>query len=231
VRECPQCHSIISNFLRICPHCNYEFSENSNFDFNFNFEKPPSPEEIDLEFGEFLSFEAFELAKYARQQRRTRFVQNWNPDGLWQTFHKKFPGEFLVNQWLIGAIFGGRDTPENRGKFLKYLEECTHSFKQVPSENWFKLHIEIEFGEPGKKYKVGSHDYKPNDFGETKFEHWHKTLGVAYNARSETIKQAYVELAKRYHPDTCEEVSREESNRIMQRINWAYSEAKKAGRL
>lgn len=231
LKECPNCHSMVGNFLRICPHCEYEFADNSNFDFGFG-GKAPSPEQIDLEFGEFLSHHSHELMKYARQQRRARATNFWHPDGLWTSFHKRYPGEFLVEQWLIGAVFGGEDSPKNRNKFLEYLEICASQFKRYPSQSWFQHHLEIEFGKPGQKYRVGSKNYKPNDFGETTRQNWWEVLGVSYGARKQEVKRAYVDLAKKYHPDSCpEDISTEEAKRIMQRINLAYEQFKNINNL
>lgn len=48
---------------------------------------------------------------------------------------------------------------------------------------------------------------------------YYKILGVTKNATSETIRQAYINLVKKYHPDVCHEPFAEE---LLKKINQAY---------
>ncbi len=76
-------------------------------------------------------------------------------------------------------------------------------------------------GESGKKYQYAS-DAPPQSKSQ---EHYYEILGLKLGASKEEIRNAYMELIKKYHPDKFENLSKEFkdlANKKAQLINEAY---------
>jgi superfamily II DNA or RNA helicase len=215
LKECPNCHSMISIFARICPDCGYVFPSNPRLDDDtIAFEQA---------FGELFDDETLIQVKYARSQRKARFSKQQPPDKLWELFSNKHNGDgktFICNDWLFGAIFGGRDNNYNRQLLLEYLEQFAPDNKN--KDSWTKYHIELEFGKPGRNYRTGKNTNTQAKIGRNTRLSWWEILQCSPGSNWEEIKNNYIELARKYHPDS----SGFDSNYEMQLLNLAYDKAK-----
>ncbi|HEY9864522.1 MAG TPA: helicase-related protein, partial [Candidatus Obscuribacterales bacterium] len=216
LKECPNCHSMISIFAKICPDCGYVFPSN------------PKPDEdttaFEQQFGELFDDETLKQVKYARSQRKARFSKQQPPDKLWETFSDKHNGDgktFICNDWLFGAVFGGRDNNYNRQLLLEYLEAFA-PLNERTKANWVKHHLELEFGKPGRNYRTGKHTNTQGKIGRNTRLDWWEILQCSPGSSWDEIKNNYRELAKVYHPDQ----SGFDSNYEMQLLNLAFDRAK-----
>jgi DnaJ-domain-containing protein 1 len=216
LKECDNCHAMVSIFARICPECGYVFPCNPRLDDDtIAFEQA---------FGELFDDETLRQVKYARSQRKARFSKQQHPDKLWETFSDKHNGDgktFICNDWLFGAIFGGRDNDYNRQLLLEYLEQFA-PLNERNKPNWVKHHLELEFGKPGRNYRTGKNTNTQAKIGRNTRLSWWEILQCSPGSSWEEIKNNYRELVKVYHPDS----SGFDSNYEMQLLNVALDRAK-----
>ena len=216
LKECDNCHSMVSIFTRICPECGYIFPCGDG--------KEDDITAFEQAFGELFDDETLRQVKYARSQRKARFSKQQPPDKLWETFSDKHNGDgktFICNDWLFGAMFGGRDNNYNRQLLLEYLEAFA-PLNERTKTNWIKHHLELEFGKPGKQYRTGKHSHTQGKIGRNTRLEWWEILQCSPDSNWEEIKNNYRELVKVYHPDS----SGFDSNYEMQLLNLAYDRAK-----
>ena len=216
LKECDNCHSMVSIFARICPECGYIFPCGDG--------KEDDITAFEQAFGELFDDETLRQVKYARSQRKARFSKQQPPDKLWETFSDKHNGDgktFICNDWLFGAMFGGRDNNYNRQLLLEYLEAFA-PLNERTKTNWIKHHLELEFGKPGKQYRTGKHSHTQGKIGRNTRLEWWEILQCSPDSNWEEIKNNYRELVKVYHPDS----SGFDSNYEMQLLNLAYDRAK-----
>jgi superfamily II DNA or RNA helicase len=216
LKECDNCHSMVSIFARICPECGYVFPCNPRLDDDtIAFEQ---------QFGELFDDETLIQVKYARSQRKMRFSKQQPPDKLWETFSDKHNGDgktFICNDWLFGAMFGGHDNDYNRQLLLEYLEPFA-PLNERNKPNWIKYHIELEFGKPGRNYRTGKNTNTQAKIGRNTKLDWWEILQCSPGSSWEEIKNNYIELSRKYHPDS----SGFDSNYEMQLLNIAFDRAK-----
>ncbi|MBE9144906.1 DEAD/DEAH box helicase family protein [Planktothrix mougeotii] len=216
LKECDNCHSMVSIFAKICPECGFEFPGGS---------KPEDDTEaFEQQFGELFDETTLKQVKYARSQRKTRFSKSQPPDKLWETFSDKHNSDgktFLCNDWLFGAVFGGKDNDYNRQLFLEYLEPFAPLNERTKAQ-WIKHHLELEFGKPGKQYRTGKNKTTEAKIGRNTKLDWWEILQCSPDSTLEEIKDNYRELAKKYHPDS----SGFDSTIEMQILNLAFDKAK-----
>lgn len=216
LKECDNCHSMVSIFARICPECGFVFPGGDKPD--------DDTEAFEQAFGELFDEITKQRVRYARSQRKTRFSKSQPPDKLWETFSDKHNGDgktFLCNDWLFGAVFGGRDNDYNRQLFLEYLEPFA-PLNERNKANWFKHHLELEFGKPGKQYRTGKNTTTEAKIGRNTKLEWYEILQCSPGSTWEEIKNNYRELARIYHPDS----SGFDSTIEMQILNLAFDKAK-----
>lgn len=216
LKECPSCHKLISIFAQICPECGHIFSLGK--------QPEDDGEAFEQEFGELFDDETLKRVKYARSQRKTRFSKQQPPDKLWENFsdkHNQDGKTFLHNDWLFGAVFGGRDNDFNRQRFLDYLEPFAPSNERTKA-NWIKHHLELEFGKPGRNYRTGKQKTVNAKIGRNTKLEWYEILQCSPGATWEEIKNNYRELCRVYHPDC----SGFDSTIEMQILNLAFDKAK-----
>lgn len=215
LKECDQCHQLVSIFARICPHCGFIFPGGDKEDDNDKFEQ---------EFGELFDEQTLKRVRYARSQRKSRFTKNLPPDKLWENFSDKHNGDgktFLCNDWLFGSIFGGRDNDYYRQRLLEYLDPFAPTNEKTKA-NWIKHHLELEFGKPGKQYRTGKNETTEAKIGRNFKLDWWEILHCSPGSTWEEIKSQYRELAKIYHPDS----SGFDSETEMKILNLAFDKAK-----
>jgi superfamily II DNA or RNA helicase len=216
LKECDNCHSMVSIFARICPECGFIFPcGDGKEDDTIAFEQ---------QFGELFDEQTLIQVKYARSQRKTRFSKQQHPDKLWETFSDKHNGDgktFICNDWLFGAMFGGRDNDYNRQLLLEYLEPFS-PLNERTKVNWIKYHIELEFGKPGRNYRTGKNTNTQAKIGRNTRLDWWEILQCSPYSSWEEIKNNYIELSRKYHPDS----SGFDSNYEMQLLNLAFDRAK-----
>jgi len=152
-------------------------------------------------------------------------------NGVWEVFHKKY-NYYPPNEWHLGAIFGGDRSVSARQTYRQYLEDTAPTPNQrkhapVNLEQWILAHMGLEFGIPGKHYKLkGGKTYiPPVDINFSKIT-WYKTLQVKPTADWDAIRQSYLGLMKIYHPDTTS-LPEHEAKEASQMLNLAYEQAKK----
>jgi superfamily II DNA or RNA helicase len=216
LKECNNCHSMVSIFARICPDCGYVFPCGDG--------KEDDTTAFEQAFGELFDDETLIQVKYARSQRKARFTKQQPPDKLWETFSDKHNGDgktFICNDWLFGAIFGGRDNNYNRQLLLEYLEQFA-PLNERTKTNWVKHHIELEFGKPGRQYRTGKNTNTQAKIGRNTRLDWWEILQCSPGSNWDEIKNNYRELVKIYHPDS----SGFDSNYEMQLLNIAFDRAK-----
>ena len=216
LKECDNCHSMVSIFARICPECGYIFPCGDG--------KEDDTTAFEQQFGELFDDETLIQVKYARSQRKARFTKQQPPDKLWETFSDKHNGDgktFICNDWLFGAMFGGRDNNYNRQLLLEYLEQFA-PLNERTKTNWIKHHIELEFGKPGRNYRTGKNTNTQGKIGRNSKLDWWEILQCSPDSNWEEIKNNYIELARKYHPDS----SGFDSNYEMQLLNIAFDRAK-----
>ncbi len=215
LKECDNCHSMVSIFARICPECGYIFPCGDK----------PEDDTIAFEqaFGELFDDKTLIQVKYARSQRKMRFSKQQPPDKLWELFstkHNQDGKTFITNDWLFGSIFGGRDNNYNRQLLLGYLEQFAPDNKN--KDSWTKYHLELEFGKPGRNYRTGKNTNTQAKIGRNTKLDWWEILQCSPGSNWDEIKNNYRELARVYHPDS----SGFDSNYEMQLLNLAYDRAK-----
>jgi len=216
LKECGNCHAMVSIFARICPHCGFEFP--------CSYGQEEDTEAFEQQFGELFDDVTKARVRYARSQRKTRFSKSQPPDKLWETFSDKHNDDgktFLCNDWLFGAIFGGRDKDFYRQQLLEYLEQFAPKNEWI-KHNWIKHHLELEFGKPGKQYRTGKNTSTEAKIGRNTKLDWWEILQCSPGSTWEEIKGNYRELAKKYHPDS----SGFDSTTEMQLLNVAFDRAK-----
>ena len=215
LKECDNCHSMVSIFARICPECGYIFPSNPKLDEDTT--------AFEQQFGELFDDETLRQVKYARSQRKARFTKQQPPDKLWELFstkHNQDGKTFICNDWLFGSIFGGRDNNYNRQLLLEYLERFAPDNKN--KDSWTKYHLELEFGKPGKQYRTGKNQTTESQIGRNTKLDWWEILQCSPGSNWDEIKNNYRELVKVYHPDS----SGFDSNYEMQLLNIAFDRAK-----
>ena len=216
LKECDNCHSMVSIFARICPECGYIFPCGNG--------KEEDTTAFEQQFGELFDDETLIQVKYARSQRKARFSKQQPPDKLWETFSDKHNGDgktFICNDWLFGAMFGGRDNNYNRQLLLEYLTQFA-PLNERTKTNWIKHHIELEFGKPGRNYRTGKNTNTQGKIGRNTKLDWYEILQCSPDSSWEEIKNNYRELSRKYHPDS----SGFDSNYEMQLLNIAFDRAK-----
>jgi hypothetical protein len=216
LKECDNCHSMVSIFARICPECGYVFPCGNG--------KEEDTTAFEQAFGELFDDETLIQVKYARSQRKARFTKQQPPDKLWETFSDKHNGDgktFICNDWLFGAMFGGHDNNYNRQLLLEYLEQFA-PLNERTKANWVKHHLELEFGKPGRQYRTGKHSHTQAKIGRNTKLDWWEILQCSPYSNWDEIKNNYRELTKVYHPDS----SGFDSNYEMQLLNIAFDRAK-----
>lgn len=216
LKECPSCHKLISIFAQICPECGHIFSLGK--------QPEDDTEAFEQDFGELFDDETLKRVKYARSQRKTRFSKQQPPDKLWELFsdkHNQDGKTFLHNDWLFGAVFGGRDNDYNRQLFLEYLESFA-PLNERTKANWLKHHLELEFGKPGRNYRTGKNKTTEAKIGRNTKLDWWEILQCSPGSTWEEIKGNYRELCRVYHPDS----SGFDSTIEMQILNLAFDKAK-----
>lgn len=216
LKECDNCHSMVSIFARICPECGYVFPCGNG--------KEEDTTAFEQAFGELFDDETLRQVRYARSQRKMRFSKQQPPDKLWETFSDKHNGDgktFICNDWLFGAVFGGRDNNYNRQLLLDYLERFA-PLNERTKANWVKHHLELEFGKPGRQYRTGKHSHTQAKIGRNTKLDWWEILQCSPCSNWDEIKNNYRELSRKYHPDS----SGFDSNYEMQLLNIAFDRAK-----
>ena len=216
LKECDNCHAMVSIFARICPECGYIFPSNPKLDEDTT--------AFEQQFGELFDDETLRQVKYARSQRKARFTKQQPPDKLWETFSDKHNGDgktFICNDWLFGAMFGGQDNDYNRQLLLEYLEAFAPQNERTKA-NWVEHHLELEFGKPGKQYRTGKNQTTESQIGRNTKLDWWEILQCSPGSNWDEIKNNYRELVKVYHPDS----SGFDSNYEMKLLNIAFDRAK-----
>ena len=171
--------------------------------------------------------------KYLRSQIRRLYKNKLPIDRVWKLFEAKC-GHAAPNEWHKGAVFGNRgskrggDTEANRHRYLSYLYAVNPNPKDL---FWVKFHIELEFGNQKdtsdrtrQQHQKQQHN-KPSVDNFTKLTNWWDILEVQATDSKEIIKQAYRNLAQKYHPDS-QNMPADEANEKMKLINFAYEQAK-----
>lgn len=212
-KECPKCHALVYSFLMVCPECGFEFPFIEGID-----EDPP--DNFLPEFGELLTDEDRLKVTYLRSQLRAGYSKGLSPDRIWQLFEKKF-GHYPPNEWHLGAVFRGKNSEFHRNAYREFL----YGVNLKATDFWIKFHLELEFGNPKRKYKKkNGKTFTPPPVDITRLQWW-AVLGVTPLDEWSSIKNAYRQQAMRWHPDVAN-VDEATAKNQMQLVNWAFEQAK-----
>lgn len=215
MKECPSCHALVPPLVMVCPECGYEFPFVGGGD-----EDPP--DNFLPEFGEMLTDEDKVKTTYLRSQLKSGYSKGLTPDRIWPLFRKKF-GHFPPNDWHLGAVFRGQNSEFHRNQYREFL----YGVNPDATEFWVKFHLELEFGNPKRKYKkVSGKTFTPPPVDTARLEWW-VVLEVSPLNDWSGIKNAYRQKALQWHPDVAS-VDEATAKNQMQLINWAFEQAKKA---
>jgi hypothetical protein len=175
LKDCPQCNAKINKFCQICPECGYVFSLGGGGDDEMKF--------VEGTFGELIDPETKEQLRYIRSQRKMRFTKGLPPDGIWETWNKKYPNKLLINDWLYGAVFRGERNEQAQQLFRDYLREVNPNARP----DWLKFHLSLEFNDPRlKNISKGSAQFPP---GLTRS--WWQVLKIDPLSNANLIREAY----------------------------------------
>lgn len=209
-KQCPNCHEMVNQFAQICPHCGYVF--------------PSGEDDEDIgegnipDFGEILSEEEERQLRYVRSQMLTAYKKGRNPARIKMLFYEKF-GYFAPDDWFVGAIFRGKYPESSRQEYLQFLQKT----RPDAPEPWIKYMLNLEFGKPGKEYRLkGGSIYTPPPI-ETETPPWWEALHVQPLTSWDSIKKAYQDLVKAWS-DSEEELAADQ----IRLLNLALQQAKAA---
>lgn len=209
-KECPSCHEMVNQFVKICPHCGFEFPSGSDDEDIEEGELPV--------FGEILSEEEERQLRYVRSQMLTAYKKGRNPSRIKLLFYKKF-GYFAPDDWFVGAIFRGKYPESSRQEYLQFLQKN----RPDAPDAWVKYMLNLEFGKPGKEYRLkGGNTYTPPPI-EIESPPWWQALNVDPLTPWETIKKAYQDSVKAWS-DSEEELAADQ----IRLLNLALQQAKEA---
>lgn len=210
-KECPMCHEMVNQFAKICPHCGYEFPSEG--------EPEEDIEEGELPvFGEILSEEEERQLRYVRSQMLRAYKAGRNPARIKTMFYKRF-AYFAPDDWFVGAIFRGKYPESSRQEYLQFLQKI----RPDAPEAWVKYMLNLEFGQPGKEYRLkGGSTYTPPPI-EMESPQWWEALNVDPLSPWKTIKKAYQDSVKAWS-DTQEELAADQ----IRLLNLALQQAKEA---
>lgn len=205
-KECPECGTVVSNFVMVCPGCGYEF--------------PSGNEELSLEmplaFGEVLSPEDAEKFKYLRSQISRLYTAKKSPDRIFTLFRQRY-GHFPHHDWHLGAVFKGVSAEVNQRRYCDFLK----SSKKGATPQWLEFHMNLEFGFPEKTYKLSTGEiYTPPEC-DLKEMQWWEVLGCLPLSDRQTIKACYSKAIER-----CRDYGDE-----AKMINFALEKAKAASEI
>jgi superfamily II DNA or RNA helicase len=210
-KECPSCHEMVNQFVKICPHCGLEFLTDGDAEEDIEDGKLP-------DFGEILSEEEERQLRYVRSQMLTAYKKGRNPSRIKSLFYKKF-GYFAPDIWFVGAIFRGKYPESSRQEYLQFLQKIRPDAPDV----WVKYMLNLEFGQPGKEYRLkGGSTYTPPPI-EIESPQWWQALNVDPLAPWSTIKKAYQDSVKAWS-DSEEELAADQ----IRLLNLALQQAKGA---
>src|SRR3569832_1701626 len=183
-KECPHCNEMVNQFVRICPHCGFEFPTDSDAEDDIESGKLP-------DFGEILSEEEERQLRYVRSQMLTAYKKGRNPSRIKLLFYKRF-GYFAPDDWFVGAIFRGKYPESSRQEYLQFLQKIRPDAPDV----WVKYMLNLEFGQPGKEFRLkGGSTYTPPPI-EIESPQWWQALNVEPLTPWGTIKKAYQDSVK-----------------------------------
>ena len=209
-KQCPNCHEMVNLFVQICPHCEYEFPLGDEMSEILEGFLPV--------FGEILSEEEEQQLKYVRSQMLRAYKGGRNPARIKMMFYKHF-NYFAPDDWFVGAIFRGKYPESSRQEYLQFLRKI----RPEAPEAWVKYMLNLEFGKPGKEYRLkGGSTYTPPPI-EIEFPQWWEALHVEPLADWATIKKAYIDAVKAWS-DSGEELAADQ----IRLLNLALSQAKEA---
>jgi len=225
LKECPNCGALVHIFAEICPWCGFVFGGERRLD--------DDDKEYEKKFGELFPPEILPKVRYVRSQRKTRFTKGLAPDSLWENYDKKHgpltpDGAAIKNDWMLGAVFGGKTGKAYQQIFLTYLEKFAPAIPKY-RDTWLKHHIDIEFGR-NNQHQQHQHQQQSKSSNTYQIKNWADILGCSVDDTWEQIKYCYRIQCQLNHPDKAILLDRseEELTEQMKLLNWAFSQAKLA---
>lgn len=197
-KPCPNCGADASIFAKVCA-CGYEFGLKDG-----DQEELFDPALYTLK--EWFDPIGCEQIQFLRSEKRRCYNANESPDLASERFKERF-GYVPPHDWHQWAVFGKRAGKAAKEQYKTYL--ANHG----PHDFWRRVQLRLEFGDPGQaapKFLLAWN------------QPWWEVLGVSKIDSKATIKATYLELAKQWHPDTCED--KENAKQQMQILNKAWEE-------
>lgn len=201
IKDCPDCGAELSIFAKVCK-CGFEFGD------KFDDEQQEIFDPSLYMLKEWFDPIGCEQIQFLRTEKRRCYNQNENPDLAAERFKERF-GYVPPPDWHQWAVLGNRSTKSARSQYTTYLEH------HAPHAFWVKVQLRLEMGDDSQA---------PPQFLAEWNKPWWDVLGVSKIDPKETIKSAYLTLAKQWHPDTCDD--RENAENQMKILNKAWEEYK-----
>lgn len=196
-KTCPECKAEINQFLRVCPHCGFEFCG----------EEPTEEQLEELVLGQLNEFcDRFtrEKIQKLRQWRKASYQTNLSPDDAIARFHSEY-GHNPPPEWLLHACLTKRYSPRRQAEFAAWLwKHCNTQSRWA--KQWIAYHLRLEFGTESL------------DVAQ-----WWDILNVEPGSSWEQVKQAYSQLSANFDP-SC--YAGEDSQEQIERLNLALEDAK-----
>lgn len=199
LKTCPNCKAELSLLVRVCA-CGYEFGNNEDGEQEELFD--PSLYQL----REWFDPIGCEKIQYLRSEKRRCYNANESPDRADEAFRLRF-GHVPPQDWHMWAVFGKRSSKAAKAQYEVYLAN------HAPHDFWIRVQMRLEFG--GKNQPIPEYLARWN-------QPWWEVLGVMRVDSKAIVKAAYLELAKHWHPDVCEDVGKAEEQ--MKILNRAWEE-------
>lgn len=198
LKTCPNCAAEVSQFMRVCA-CGHEFGQGDD-----DQEELFDPALYTLK--EWFDPIGCEQIQFLRSEKRRCYNANECPNLAAERFKERF-GYIPPHDWHQWAVFGKRAGKAAKEQYKTYL--ANHG----PHDLWRRVQLRLEFGDASQA---------PPQFLAKWDQPWWDVLGVSKIDSKATIKAAYLELAKQWHPDTCEDA--DNAKQQMQILNKAWED-------
>jgi len=128
-KECPGCGLLLSNFVRRCTFCGYEFS--------VSLDVPPEDCELLLSRGDQQKLQAYQ------SDLREAFYKEYAPGYACMRFKEKY-GAYPPKEWSLAGVLGRNPAKEAIHAYAVYLWQIAQ--KKNKDSNWVKLWLGMELG-------------------------------------------------------------------------------------
>lgn len=197
-KTCPECKAEINQFLRVCPHCGFEFCGEEQV-------SEQEQEELVLtQLNEYCDRFTREKIQKLRQWRKASYQADLSPDDAIARFHSEY-GHNPPPEWLLHACLTKRYSPRRQAEFAAWLwNHCNTQSRWA--KQWIAYHLRLEFGTESL------------DTAQ-----WWDILNIEPGSSWEQVKAAYSQLSANFDP-SC--YAGDDAREQVERLNLALEDAK-----